>query len=851
VSFSMHVTAASGGSSYIGIRLAVKVLTGAAAVQDGATAAQSCDFTAAAAHQATLVTTVTGSLVYGAIDSQSASAPAAASGTTVNSYYDSTTTEYLADCVTSSPTGTPGPVTVGASAPFSGGSCAIAEILPDGTLAEDPSAPAIAVTESDTTVTTADFTPPGGSLLVACVSAVSGTGVETMTVDGGGVTWTPLAEANHANGGYAGVWIAVAPTPGPDDPIITATQSGSSAFKGMALLVKVLTGAIEGGGVTAAGNSLAGAVAQASITPSATNSKPVFAISFDGSSAGFGAAATNNTYFDNAGDVTDLWSYAHGHYTGTVTSGTPVTVGAGTAIGDHSNWAVLELQPSGGSTPVVDASSPPLVQSDTLLSVSTANFTPPLGSVLVALVVAGGSASGTGITMTVSGGGLAWTQRVVSSASDNFQPCFIWTATVTGTGAAAPGLQPPEPPRYLPGKYPGAPFSEPFAPWPPWDQAGLAPAPPAAAAVPAPEQRPAITSRPRLRARLGPSGGSGGGIASPVVTPRGTPARPVPLVARGRLASRARCGPGGSCGAGLVPAAVTTAAVVQAQRRPVQFRPVPPGRAVTGPRRAAGGIASAVVTPLGSPPSPAQRPVIRHPLPRRAVTGPRQVAAGIASAVVTPLGTPGPQWRPQPRRPGPDRAAWHGAAGLAATVTVGATAYQRPVPRIQRPGPSRAVAGRGRCGGGQPGGANAALVVTPPAARPLPPSRVRPPRRGLWRGNASQVVTPLGTPVRRPGPVITGRPPRRASWRGNEGPPSPVVTPPPRCRPLAPRRRPQRAALRRGIGLANLVPPPFTVGALTAATASAALTASGATAPLTVTTASAALTATTRTGGPS
>jgi len=891
VPFSMHVTATSGGSDLIGIRVAVKVLTGAADLQNGATASQSCDFTASAAHQATLTTTVTGSLVYGAIESQGSTSLTAHAGTTLTQYLDATVNERFADCVTTSATGTPGSVTVGASAPTTtGGGCALAEILPDGTLAEDPSAPAVAVSESATTVSTADFTPPGGSLLVALVSAVGNTGVETMALSGGGVTWAPLSEANVANGGYAGVWIAVAPTPGPGDPIITATQSGSSSHGGMALLVKVLTGAVEAGGTSGAGNSLTGAVAQASITPTANNSLPVFAVSYDGSAAGFGAAASNNTYFDNSGNATDFWSYAHGSYTGTVTSGTPITVGAGVAAGGHSNWAVLELKPTGGSTPAVDASSPPLVTSDTLLTVSTVNFTPPLGSVLVAMVVAGGTASGTGITMTVSGGGLAWTQRVVSNASDNFEPAFIWTATVTGTGAAAPGLQPPEPPRYLPGKRPGAPFAEPFTPWPPWDQSALAAVPPVVPATAAPVQRPSVVPRlpsrarvgpggrigagiagaqpaaavtttapeprpafPRLvpsRARIGPSGRSGAGVASAVVTPLGTPslprpfvtrgrvpsraragsggrpgagiasavvtplgapARPAPLAARGRPASRARCGPGGSCGAGLVPAPVTAAAAA-APRHPVQFRPGSSGRAVTGPRRAGGGI---------------------------------------ASGTVTPRGTPGPAWRPQPRRPGPSRAAWHGQAGPAAVAPVTPQAYQHPLPQPRRPGPSRAVTGRGRCGAGQAGGANAA-PVTQGQPRPLP--RPRPPRRATWHGNAGPPPAPPGTPARRPGPVITGRPRSRATWRGNAGPQPPPAVPPPKCKPLAPRRRQQRATLRRGAGLVNLLPPAFTIGSLTAATAGTATLAGGTAASiLTAGTASpGTLTTTTAvTGGPS
>jgi hypothetical protein len=91
---------------------------------------------------------------------------------------------------------------------------AAVEILPNGTLAEDASAPAVATTTAATTVASASFTPPDGSLLVAMVGsdgAANGTAVTTMTVSGGGLTWTELVHAASASTCYAGVWAAQVP----------------------------------------------------------------------------------------------------------------------------------------------------------------------------------------------------------------------------------------------------------------------------------------------------------------------------------------------------------------------------------------------------------------------------------------------------------------------------------------------------------------------------------------------------------------------------------------------------------------------------------------------------------------
>jgi hypothetical protein len=107
---------------------------------------------------------------------------------------------------------------------------AAAEILASGTIAEDASAPAVVSSNTLTALTTASFTPPDGSLIVVLIgSDGDGSGTTTMAVtDTGGLTWTPLAQANASNQEYAGVWVAQVPsgsTSGPNSPS-TGTDLG-------------------------------------------------------------------------------------------------------------------------------------------------------------------------------------------------------------------------------------------------------------------------------------------------------------------------------------------------------------------------------------------------------------------------------------------------------------------------------------------------------------------------------------------------------------------------------------------------------------------------------------------------
>ena len=231
---------------------------------------------------------------------------------------------------------------------------------------------------------------------------------------------------------------------------VTATESGSSASHGVALLVRVLTNAVETGGASGGNDSTGGATAQGSLTPAATGSYVAFSVSGDNVTA-MPAAAASNTYDFTNGNPADLWSTAQGHYTGTVTAGTPLTYGAGSAgAQDHSNWCAYEIPASGG-TITVDGSSPAGALSGSGLqsgtAATTASFTPPVGSVLVAQVCAGGTGTGTGITITMSdtsGLGLVWTRRAISLTTDNFQPTFIFTTTVGSATPTVPSLLRPQ-----------------------------------------------------------------------------------------------------------------------------------------------------------------------------------------------------------------------------------------------------------------------------------------------------------------------------------------------------------------------------------------------------------------------
>ena len=215
---------------------------------------------------------------------------------------------------------------------------------------------------------------------------------------------------------------------------VTATATVDT-FNGIGLGLKVLTGATAAGGASATYHNASAGPAAASLTPNFSSSLVVWAVSADESSVAFTAAANNALY-----ESTLVTVYlGDGHYSGTVTSGTPIT--CGTSLPSSAveyNAAVYEVPASGGSTPALDGSTPAYASTTSASAITTASFTPPAGSVLVACVEAIASGSGSGQVMTItdtSGLGLVWTKRAgTGGIATQSEATYVYTATIPGGG---------------------------------------------------------------------------------------------------------------------------------------------------------------------------------------------------------------------------------------------------------------------------------------------------------------------------------------------------------------------------------------------------------------------------------
>jgi hypothetical protein len=193
---AITVTAtASGTGSANGTMLAVRVLNGASSTQNGATANSST----ITAPKLGITPKDTGSWVYGSFFTDvSGLTGLLASTASILNESDTTNAVSAGACRSASPTTAGTAATYGWSGPTgSSGNFfgALAEIIAAGTIAEDASTPAPVYTASGTAVTTASFTPPASSVLVAIVGANwTGSGGFTVAVSdsAGAYTWTQL-----------------------------------------------------------------------------------------------------------------------------------------------------------------------------------------------------------------------------------------------------------------------------------------------------------------------------------------------------------------------------------------------------------------------------------------------------------------------------------------------------------------------------------------------------------------------------------------------------------------------------------------------------------------------------------
>lgn len=180
----------------------------------------------------------------------------------------------------------------------------------------------------------------------------------------------------------------------------TVTATVTNVQNVPVLKVWAITGVNESGGNVVCSGGWA--TPQFSLTPAASGSIIVESV-YNANSAIALTPGTNNTQ-DNAGTAT--LAYWFGRYTGTITNGVAVNLG-GTNDNGWNAWAGYELTPNG--TPAIDPSTP-AAAAGSGSSATTANFSPPQGAVLVAIVESDGTAAQT-ITMSDTFGGLTWTLR--------------------------------------------------------------------------------------------------------------------------------------------------------------------------------------------------------------------------------------------------------------------------------------------------------------------------------------------------------------------------------------------------------------------------------------------------------
>jgi hypothetical protein len=218
------VKAQQGGNTANGIAVVLKVVTGASASQPGTTGN-------AAAFNISINPLATGSWIYGALLG-GATGLSGESGTTFQQSVASSGLRYCQFRTTATTTAST-PITVGSTTGTALG-IAATEILHQGTLAEDASAPAVSGFVNATSFTSAAFTPPFSSLLVLMASSNGAAGTTTMAVtdtSGYGLTWVEQAKANGGSAGYSGVWTAqMPPAPAQLQPIPPGFISPASVF---------------------------------------------------------------------------------------------------------------------------------------------------------------------------------------------------------------------------------------------------------------------------------------------------------------------------------------------------------------------------------------------------------------------------------------------------------------------------------------------------------------------------------------------------------------------------------------------------------------------------------------------
>ena len=197
----LQITAALNGSIRPGGLLRTVVVTGQAASPIGAAAQL------ATAYQVAVTPTATNSLIYGSIIDNTAFTFNAAT-TAFDNVNDAANSAQYGSFKSAALTTSGTPVTVGASAPSRvDGAVVAVEILAGSGLAEDGSAPPVVTNSAGSTLITAPFSPPPGSLILLLVAGLSSAATISDTM---GLTWT--TQQIYTADGLAAVYTATVPT---------------------------------------------------------------------------------------------------------------------------------------------------------------------------------------------------------------------------------------------------------------------------------------------------------------------------------------------------------------------------------------------------------------------------------------------------------------------------------------------------------------------------------------------------------------------------------------------------------------------------------------------------------------
>jgi hypothetical protein len=424
---SMTVTATQTANGAAGMSMTVEIYRGAADPADQAGAVVTANPFSAPGFDQTITTLAAGSVIFGACALSASTAGFTWDANTGGSSVADATHTRTYGTFSRGVLGVAGAYTAGASAPATGtGAYVAAEIQAAAgqALTAGSNQPAGVSTTTAQLVSTAAFIPAPGNLLIAKVAsnANSGAGTLGLSVTGGGLNWTQVVFSQQTGiNAAAAVWIAKVDTLTDADPVVTAVQQASPQA-GMMIRVYALTGAsqwLPGGTGTQAG----AAAHEASLTASQAGS-----LVYGAAYGGLGGTFTAEAGTTKVDDLADL-AFRYGTFRSTAATTGPGSIGpyGFSAPAADGCAAVAELMAtSDGGGLVEDASSPPSALAVAEV-VSTAAFSPPEPSVLVALVASTGA--GGQNTVAVSGMGLPWSELVRSNPAGKGY-AGVWWALV-------------------------------------------------------------------------------------------------------------------------------------------------------------------------------------------------------------------------------------------------------------------------------------------------------------------------------------------------------------------------------------------------------------------------------------